>query len=81
MDYNQTLRLDPTFPEAYFNRGNAYYQLGIHSLAIADYTHYISLDPFDAEIYYKRSLAYKKIDALENAAADKKKARLLGYVK
>ena len=81
MDYNQTLRLDPTFPEAYFNRGNAYYQLGIHSLAIADYTHYISLDPFDAEIYYKRSLAYKKIDALENAATDKKKARLLGYVK
>lgn len=81
MDYNQTLRLDPNFREAYFNRGNAYYQLEMHSRAIADYTHYISLDPFDAEIYYKRSLAYQKIGALEKATDDKKKAHLLGYVK
>ncbi len=81
MDFDQTLRLDPTFREAYFNRGNIYHQIGMHSRAIADYTRYVSLDPFDAEIYHKRSLAYKSLGDVESSDRDANKARLLGYVK
>ena len=81
MDYDRTLKLDPGFPEAYFNRGNAYFQLGRYPLAISDYTQCISLDPNDAEAYYKRSLAYKKIGELKKAFDDQRKSRALGYGK
>jgi len=79
MDYNQTIKLDPEFPEAYFNRGKAYDQLGKYSLAIEDYTRCISFDANDAEAYYRRSLAYKKIGELKKSSADQRKSRSLGY--
>ncbi len=44
-DYNESMRIDPTYPSAYNNRGNAWYHSGKFDRAIADYNQAIQLDP------------------------------------
>ena len=44
-DYNEAIRLDPTYAAAYNNRGNAWTEKKEYDKAIADYNEAIRLDP------------------------------------
>jgi tetratricopeptide (TPR) repeat protein len=48
-EYDKVIKTHPKLAEAYFNRGNAYYDLGANQPAIKDYTEAIRLNPKDAE--------------------------------
>lgn len=37
LDFNRAIQLQPDFPQAYTNRGNAYLRIGHFDLAIADF--------------------------------------------
>ena len=69
-DYSEAIKLDPTNALAYFNRGNAYDQLGEHDLAIADYTEAIKLDPTDPDAFNNRGQAYDNKGEFDLAIAD-----------
>lgn len=43
-DFNAALAIDPNLPEAYLNRGNSYFLIGLHDDALADYEQALALD-------------------------------------
>jgi len=49
--------IDPTYPSAYNNRGNAWYRRGDFDRAIKDFVQAIRLDPKDAQAYCDRGMA------------------------
>ena len=51
-DYDEAIRLDPNYANAYHNRGYDKAQLGQHSAAILDYDAAIRLDSNDATAYH-----------------------------
>lgn len=57
-DYNESMRIDPTYPSAYNNRGNAWYHSGKFDRAIADYNQAIQLDPKSGLAYANRGSAW-----------------------
>jgi len=57
-DYNEAIRLDPTFALAYNNRGNAWRDKKEYAKAIADYNDAIRLDPMYAPAYASRGAAW-----------------------
>ncbi len=69
-DYTAAIRLDPTFPEVYNRRGNAYLDLGEIEKAIADYSRALRLDPGDAVLYYNRGKAFEAKRDHAQAIAD-----------
>jgi tetratricopeptide (TPR) repeat protein len=66
-EYDKVIKSHPKLAEAYFNRGNAYYDLGENQQAVRDYGQAIRLNPKDAEAYYNRGNAYRRLKQ-ENAA-------------
>jgi len=60
-DYNEAIRLEPTYALAYYNRGFAYRAMGDYDRAIADYNEAIRLEPKDADAYNGRAWAYFKM--------------------
>lgn len=54
--YNECLRLDPYFAEAYRSRGIAREHLGEHAKALTDYNVYVDLRPQDAEALFSRAV-------------------------
>lgn len=55
---------------AYFNRANAFYELGNFDLALKDYSRALSLDPYDADAYYNRGNTYSDLGDLDHAVSD-----------
>ena len=68
--YDETIRLDPEDGEAYFNRGEAYLNLGQYDLAAKDFEAAVKLDPEDAEAYFSRGIAYYNLGELDRAIQD-----------
>ena len=68
------VRLHPQDPNAYRNRGNAYYRVGQFERAIEDYTMVIELapdsDPDFAAYYLNRGNAHYKLGQFERAIED-----------
>jgi tetratricopeptide (TPR) repeat protein len=60
-EYDKVIKAQPKLAEAYFNRGNAYYDLEQYQQAIKDYSQAIRLNPKDAEAYYNRGNAYRRL--------------------
>ena len=75
--FNEAIRLDPDFPEAYNNRGIAHRDQD--DKAIADFTEAIRLRPDYANAYSNRSRAYGAKGDKAKAEADFAKAKELGY--
>jgi len=69
-DYDQAIRLNPGYAEAYYNRGNAHYYKGDYDRAIEDYDQAIRLNPGYAEAYYNRGCVYHGKGELGRAIAD-----------
>jgi tetratricopeptide (TPR) repeat protein len=58
-DYNATLRLDPNYAFAYYNRGIAYYDKGMYDRAIEDYNAALRINPNFADARNNLELARK----------------------
>src|SRR5690348_1662828 len=59
-DYDEAIRLNPSYARAYYNRGISYANKGLVDRAIEDYTHAIELSPRYAHAYGNRGLAYAR---------------------
>ena len=69
--YDRVLSLDPSYAEAYNNRGNAHADLGDYARAISDFTAALNYDHPDLGlIYYNRGNTYLEMGRYEAAIAD-----------
>ena len=69
-DFNQAIKLDPSFAYPYHNRGLVYSYKEDYDSAIADFNQAIKLDPSDAQAYHERGLAYSYKKDYDSAIAD-----------
>lgn len=70
-DFGKAIALDPSYAEAYYNRGVLYWrEFGNHYRAIRDLTRVIELAPHWAEAHFNRGLAYKLHGDRSQAIAD-----------
>ena len=68
--FDEAIRLNPRYAQAYHNRGVAYRNLGQHQRAIQDYDQAIRLNPRYAEAYNNWGVAYKNIGQHQRAIQD-----------
>lgn len=76
-EFNQAIRLNPNFVDAYNSRGNARYYLEDKQGAIADYTQAIRIDPNFVDAYNNRANARSDIGDRQGAIADYNQATRL----
>lgn len=69
-EYDKAVSIAPNNYDAYFYRGNAYFDIGEYDKAIADYSKAIELDSNDSYSYYNRGLAYRLKGEYERALQD-----------
>ena len=69
-DYNEAIRLDPTYSFPFNNRGIIRRNKGDNAGALADYEQAIRLDPKNADAYNNRGLLKKDQGDLDGAIAD-----------
>jgi tetratricopeptide (TPR) repeat protein len=70
-NYTRALSLDPTYAQAYYNRGVLYWrEFGDAEPAIQDLTSVLELVPTWAEAYFNRALAYKLYGDYDRAVRD-----------
>jgi len=72
--YNEAIKLDPAYTDAYINRGNSYRDTGDNDKAILDYNKAIKLQPDYALSYNNRGYAYDCKHETDKAIADYNKA-------
>jgi tetratricopeptide (TPR) repeat protein len=77
-DYNQAIKLSPTYAFAYNDRGIVKEKKGDLEGAIADYTQAIKVNPKYAAAYRNRGDAKRKKGDLDGASADFSRAIKLG---
>jgi tetratricopeptide (TPR) repeat protein len=76
-EINLALKLDPRYAAAYNHRANAYTELDLFELALADYEAALTLDPRDAVTYLNRGVTYRRSGDLESAISDYNRALTL----
>ena len=69
-DYDEALRLNPKYLDAFTGRGLALYNKGDYKSAIADFGQAIRLDPKNAQAYFYRGSAYDRQGDYASAVAD-----------
>src|SRR5262245_32652339 len=70
-DYDEAIKLDVKFADAYFQRGLTwYYGFGNTTRAITDYSEAIRLDPQHANAYFYRAFAWRLRGDIDRAIAD-----------
>jgi hypothetical protein len=67
---NNAIKLEPSYAEAYYNRGNAYNKPGQYNRAIEDFNEAIRLNPYYALAYVNRGNAYLKLEQYDRAIKD-----------
>jgi tetratricopeptide (TPR) repeat protein len=70
LEFNETIRIDPNYRNAYLYRGNAYYNKKDYDKAFADYIQVIRIDPNYALAYLGRGNAYYVKKDYDKAIAD-----------
>ena len=68
--WDRAIAANPKVPEAYNNRGLAFYNLKLYQEAIKDFSQSIRMKPKYAEAYNNRGNAYYELDQYEKARAD-----------
>jgi tetratricopeptide (TPR) repeat protein len=76
-EINGALELDPGYAPVYNHRANAYTELDLFELALADYEAALSLDPRDPVTYLNRGVTYRRLGDLESAISDYNRALAL----
>ena len=69
-DYDEAIRLDPNFFQAYYNRAINYRQRGQMAEAVQDFTEALRLNPKYAPAYVNRAAIYFRQKKLDRARAD-----------
>jgi tetratricopeptide (TPR) repeat protein len=69
-DHDELVRLDPHYPEYYFDRGNARYEVGDLAGALADYEHTMTLSPPFPELFHNRGDLRAAGGDVDGATAD-----------
>jgi len=69
-NFNEAIRLNPNYAQAYGNRGIAYSRLQQYDKALADYNQFIRFNPNSAVAYYNRATLYDKLGDSQKAIAD-----------
>jgi tetratricopeptide (TPR) repeat protein len=69
-DFDQSIKLDPTYTEPFNNRGVAYLKKGEYDLAIKAFDEAIRLNPSYGEVFANRAGAYLKKNENDRAARD-----------
>jgi tetratricopeptide (TPR) repeat protein len=69
-DYTAAIRLQPNYPEAYYDRALAFEQIGAVSRALTDYGSAIQQNPKDADPYFSRGLIYLNMRRFDEAISD-----------
>jgi tetratricopeptide (TPR) repeat protein len=69
-DYTRAVTLDPTFAEAFNNRGALQSLNGMHDQAIADHNTAIRLNPNNSRAFSNRAQAYLRLKFYEEAIED-----------
>ena len=73
--FNKAIFLEPSFKNAYFNRGISYRSVENHIQAIDDFTNGIKISFFNNWLFYsERSFSYNAIGKKTEAEEDKVKA-------
>ena len=75
--YSKSVYIEPTFAQAYNNRGLAKIELNDHQGAMADFNKVLSLDPKNAEAYRNRATMKFRLNDYAAALADYDKASAL----
>jgi len=69
-DYNKAIQLNPRYTDAYFKRGNTYFDNRDYDRAMADYSKAIQLDPRYTFAYYNRGNTYFNKGNYDQAIVD-----------
>ena len=69
-DFTSSIQINPSDADAYFYRGNAFYELGNKSEAIEDYTQAIKINDSDADAYINRGNVRDELEDNQGARAD-----------
>ncbi len=69
-EYSSAIQLDPTYTNAYFNRGLAHLEMENFSAALLDINQVINLTPNDIEVYAQRANIKLMMNDLNGAIAD-----------
>jgi len=69
-DYDQALRLDPRYSDAFGNRGTVYHAKGIYDRAIQDYSAAIRLNPRAQVAFRSRGIAHFCLGHFDEASSD-----------
>jgi tetratricopeptide (TPR) repeat protein len=77
-DFSEAMRLDPKYPYAYGERGQALFKMGETERAIADYSAAIQRDPQYGSALRSRGMAYLYRGSSDLALADLTRAITLG---
>ncbi len=68
--FNNAIKANPNFSNAYSNRGNIYRMQKKYDLAIKDYSRSIELNPENMDVVYSRAKTYSEKEDFKNAIKD-----------
>jgi tetratricopeptide (TPR) repeat protein len=74
VDYDNSVRLNPSYPDTYLDRGNSHYQLGHLKTALKDFSEAIRLKPDWGEAFANRAVIHAELGNTEEANFDAKVA-------
>lgn len=73
-DFSLAIKFDPTFIQAYENRGVASYYLERYNDAMTDFNKALEIDPYDYNTYGRRGMVKFKLNDMNGAIDDFSKA-------
>jgi len=73
-EFNEAIKLDANYAEAYYGRGSVYSRIGKLDLAVADLNKALDLNRALVDAYITRGIVYGKMNRYDNSIKDFEKA-------